>query len=173
MNVFLGSLMLVPYNFAPTGYAFCQGQLLPLSQNTALFSLFGTYYGGDGKSTFGLPTLTGALAVGFGQTPGFSNYSIGEAAGSPTVGLNALSAPPHTHQAQGTDSGGNSASPTGCALGKPGDGTQIYTTTTTPLVQMNSTSIEPYGKGLPHNNMMPYLALNWIVALQGIYPSRS
>src|ERR1035438_5269277 len=112
MNVFLGSLMLVPYTRAPQGYAFCQGQLLSLSSNTALFSLLGTYYGGDGKSTFGLPNLPGCLAVGFGQSPGFSNYSLGENGGTTTVTLGAQNAPPHTHQAQGTESAGNSAGPT-------------------------------------------------------------
>ena len=173
MNVFLGSLMLVPYTRAPQGYAFCQGQLLPLSSNTALFSLLGVIYGGDGRSTFGLPNLVGSLAVGQGQKPGFSNYTIGSSGGTTTVTLQAQNAPPHTHQAQGTDSAGNSASPTNCVLGKPNDNSQIYTTNTTQLMQMNSNSIEPYGTAGPHNNMMPFLSLNWIIALQGIYPQRS
>jgi microcystin-dependent protein len=173
MQVFIGSLMLVPYTRSPTGYAFCQGQLLPLSQNTALFSLLGTYYGGDGKSTFGLPNLVAGLAVGQGQSPGFSNYTIGSSGGSATVTLNGQQVPPHTHQAQGADAVSNSASPTNCALAKPSDGTQIYTSVTSPLVQMQSNSIQPYGNGGPHNNMMPYQVLNWIIALQGIYPSRN
>ncbi|MGA9529794.1 MAG: tail fiber protein [Terriglobales bacterium] len=173
MQVFLGSLMLVPYTFAPRGYAFCQGQQLPISSNTALFSLLGTIYGGDGKSTFGLPNLTGRLAVGQGQAPGFSNYVIGSTGGTPTVTLSAQQVPGHTHQAQGADANATSASPTNCALAKPSDNTQLYTTTTNPLVQMQSNSIQPYGNGLPHNNMMPFLALNWIIALQGIFPPRS
>jgi microcystin-dependent protein len=174
MNVFLGSLMLVPYNFAPRGYAFCQGQVLPISQNTALFSLLGTIYGGNGTSTFGLPNLQGALAVNQGQGPGLSNYNIGQTGGSPSVTLQAQSTPSHTHQPQGVDPPvANSSNPTNGALGKPSDGTLIYATATAPLQPMNPGSVQNYGTGQPHNNMMPYLVLNWIIALQGIFPSRS
>jgi len=96
-SVFIGSLMLVPYNFAPVNYALCQGQTLPISQNTALFSLLGTTFGGDGKSTFALPNLQGNLAVGAGQAAGLSNYTLGQTGGSPTVTLNPTQVPPHTH----------------------------------------------------------------------------
>jgi len=173
MQVFIGSLMLVPYTRSPTGYAFCQGQLLTLSQNTALFSLLGTTYGGNGTSNFGLPTLPGALAVGQGQSPGFSNYPLGSTGGSPTVTLNGQQVTPHTHQALGADVTAAAVSPTGAALAKPSDGTQIYTTNASALIQMQSQSVQMIGNGGPHNNMMPFLALNWIIALQGIYPPRS
>ncbi|MGA3294469.1 MAG: tail fiber protein [Candidatus Acidiferrales bacterium] len=172
-QVFLGSLMLVPYTRVPTGFAFCQGQLLPIAQNTALFSLLGTTYGGDGRTTFGLPNLQGSLGVGQGQKPGYSNYPIGSKGGTPTVTLNSQQVPSHTHQALGTDAAGDSAAPTGNALAKPSDNTTIYTTNTTPLVQMQSQSVQLYGNGGPHNNMMPFTTLNWIIALQGIFPPRS
>jgi microcystin-dependent protein len=173
MNVFMGSLMLVPYKFAPNGYAFCQGQLLPVSQNAALFSLLGTIYGGNGSTNFGLPNLQGALAVSQGQGPGLSNYNIGQTGGTTTVQLSAQQTPSHTHQAQGADVVANSTNPTNGALAKPSDGTQIYTTATSPFLAMNPGSVQNYGTGRPHNNLMPYLALNWIIALQGIFPSRN
>jgi microcystin-dependent protein len=168
MENFLGQLALFPWSNIPKGWVPCKGQLLQVNQFQALFSLLGTTFGGDGRTTFGLPDLQGRTPIGSNNS-----FPLGNRGGEEFHQLTGNEVAAHTHQAQGTDSGGNSASPTGCALGKPGDGTQIYTTTTTPLVQMNSTSVEPYGKGQPHNNMMPYLALNWIIALQGIYPSRS
>jgi microcystin-dependent protein len=169
-QVFVGSLMLVPYSRSPVGFAFCQGQLLPVSKNAALYSLFGNTYGGKGTPNFGLPNLQGAVAVGQGQKPGYSNYTLGGAGGTPTVTLNGQQVPGHTHQAQGADINGSAVSPTGAALGKPSDGTLIYTTNASPLVQMQSQAIQFYGSGGTHNNMMPYLTLNWIVALQGIFP---
>jgi len=172
MNVFIGSLMLVPYNFAPTGWAFCQGQLLAISSNTALFSLLGTTYGGDGKSTFGLPDLRGSLAISAGQGQGLGLYNLGEAGGSQTVQLNSNQVPPHSHPFMATDSAANSASPTSSALAKPGTNDMLYSSATSPLASMNAAMVQPAGSGQPHNNMMPYLALNWIIALQGIFPSR-
>ena len=173
MFVFIGSLMLVPYTRSPTNFAFCQGQLLSIPSNTALFSLLGTYYGGNGTSNFGLPTLPGCHAIGYGQGSGISNYVIGETGGTPTVTLQTQQVTPHTHQAMGTDAISNSVSPTSSALGKPNDNTQLYTTNVTNQVQMQSQSVQMYGSGGPHNNMMPFETLNWIIALQGIYPQRS
>jgi microcystin-dependent protein len=170
-SVFIGSLMLVPYNFAPVNYALCQGQTLPISQNTALFSLLGTTFGGDGKSTFALPNLQGNLAVGAGQAAGLSNYTLGQTGGSPTVTLNPTQVPPHTHAFLAADRPANSASPTGGALARPATDL-LYTTATTPAVGMNASMVQPAGSGQPHNNVMPSLGLNWIIALQGIYPTR-
>jgi microcystin-dependent protein len=170
-SVFIGSLMLVPYNFAPVNYALCQGQTLPISQNTALFSLLGTTFGGDGKSTFALPNLQGNLAVGAGQAAGLSNYTLGQTGGSPTVTLNPTQVPPHTHAFLAADRPANSASPTGGALARPATDL-LYTTATTPAVGMNASMVQPAGSGQPHNNVMQSLGLNWIIALQGIYPTR-
>ena len=170
-SVFIGSLVLVPYNFAPVNYALCQGQTLPISQNTALFSLLGTTFGGDGKSTFALPNLQGNLAVGAGQAAGLSNYTLGQTGGSPTVTLNPTQVPPHTHAFLAADRPANSASPTGGALARPATDL-LYTTATTPAVGMNASMVQPAGSGQPHNNVMPSLGLNWIIALQGIYPTR-
>ncbi len=171
-QVFIGSLMLVPYNFAPLNYALCQGQTLAISQNTALFSLLGTTFGGDGRTNFMLPNLQGNLAVGAGQGPGLSNYNLGQPGGSATATLLPQQVPPHTHSFMATESATNSASPTGCALAKTGPTDLLYSTASTPLVPMNPTMVQPAGSSLPHDNMMPSLGLNWIIALNGIYPTR-
>jgi microcystin-dependent protein len=176
-QVFIGSLMLVPYNFAPVGFALCQGQTLGIAQNTALFSLLGTTFGGNGTSNFMLPNLQGNLAVGAGQAPGLSLYTLGGAGGTPAVNLTgqgpgAPPVPPHTHSFMAADAAVNSASPTGCALAKPASTDVLYTSATTPAVGMNPSMVQPAGGGQPHNNMMPGLGLNWIIALTGLYPSR-
>jgi microcystin-dependent protein len=175
-QVFLGSLMLVPYNFAPAGFALCQGQTLPVSQYTALFSLLGTTFGGNGQSNFMLPNLQGNLAVSSGQAAGLSNYNLGGIGGSSTVNLTPptdqpVPVPPHTHAFMAADTVANSASPTGCALAKP-TADVLYTTATTPAVGMNPSMVQPAGGGQAHNNVMPSLGLNWIIAMQGIYPTR-
>jgi microcystin-dependent protein len=169
--VFVGSLMLVPYPRAPLGFALCQGQTLSVSQNTALYSLIGNIYGGT-ASTFLLPNLQARVAVGQGQKPGYSSYAIGSSGGAPTVTLKAQEVSGHTHQALGADANGTSSNPTNCALAKPSDGTTIYTTNASALVAMQSQSVQLYGGGGSHNNMMPFTTLNWIIALQGIFPSR-
>ena len=175
---FLGQLMLVGFNFAPTGWAICAGQILPITQNTALFSLFGTTFGGNGTSNFGLPNLQGNVVVGAGQGPGLTLYDVGETGGSSTVTLLASEVPQHTHAANAHSGRANLSTPNNtAAFGEAsGLGGPIYNTTTNPaptLVQMSQATLPPAGGNLPHNNMMPYLTLNWIVALQGIYPSRS
>jgi microcystin-dependent protein len=171
-TVFIGSLMLVPYNFAPIGWAFCQGQTLAISSNTALFSLLGTNFGGNGTSNFNLPNLQGSLALGTGQGSGLRSYNLGQVGGSATVTLLQTQVPPHSHGFMATDTAANSASPTGCALAKPA-GDMLYTSATSPMVPMNSSMVQMAGGNLPHNNMMPSLGLNWIIALQGIFPPRS
>lgn len=171
--VFVGSLMLVPYNFAPAGYAVCAGQLLPISSNTALFSLLGTVFGGNGTSNFGLPNLQGSLAVGQGQAPGLQTYVMGEAGGSPAVTLITATVPPHTHSVLAGKLPANLNAPQGNVLATAsGTNPQIYNSAGANLVAMSGQSLNVVGGSLPHNNMMPYLGLQWIIALQGIYPPR-
>lgn len=167
-QVYLGSLMLVPYTFAPTGWALCQGQLMQIRSNTALFSLLGTYYGGDGVTTFGLPNLQGAVPVAQGQGPGLSPYDLGQSGGTTSVTLLSGQVPPHNHSMLATSSPASSASPANTAFAEA----PIFTTDTGHVVQMNQTAIQPVGGSQPHNNMMPYQVLNWIIALQGIFPPR-
>lgn len=175
MDPFVAQLMLVPYNFPPKGWAFCQGQLMAISQNTALFSLIGTYYGGNGTSNFGLPDLRGRAPISQGQSPGFSDYVIGELAGVENVTLLFTEMPMHSHAPQGVAQHGNQASPSNFALSDGVDQNSapidLYAAGA-PTVLMNGNAIGPAGNSLPHNNMMPYLTLNWVIALQGVFPSR-
>lgn len=170
-QVFLGSLMLVPYNFAPFGYAFCNGQLMSISQNTALFSLLGTQFGGDGRTTFGLPNLQGSVAIGQGQGPGLELYNMGEVAGSQAVTLNGSTVPQHNHAVLAGKVAANLNTPKGNALSLS-NSPQVYSTAATPLAPMNAQSLNPVGGNQQHNNMMPYQGLQWIIALQGIFPPR-
>jgi microcystin-dependent protein len=171
-EVFIGSLMLVPYTFPPKGWAFCQGQLLSISQNTALFSLLGTFYGGDGRSTFGLPNLQGSVAIGQGQGPGLSNYVIGQSGGASSVTLQPAETPfPHQHSIMATIAPANQTGAANSGMGRTSS--NIYSGQTSPLVDMNQAALSVVGGSQPHNNLMPYLTLNWIIALQGIFPTRS
>jgi len=172
-TTFVGALMLVPYNFAPTGFAFCNGQLMPISQNTALFSLLGTFYGGDGKSTFALPDLQGAHAIGAGQGSGLSLYDLGQQGGTENVTLLQSEIPVHTHTYSSAKTQSTLNSPTGNALAKQTGNDKIFSSTLTPTILMNPTAIGVTGANFPHNNMMPFQALNWIIALQGVFPPRS
>lgn len=169
---FVGEVRVFGFNFPPKGWAFCDGQLLPISQNTALFSLLGTFYGGDGKSTFALPNLQGNLSVSQGQGAGLQQYFIGESGGSQTVTLLQTEMPLHNHNLE-TDTldpvdGG---SPANASLGKS-PSTLMYTNATSPQVQMNAQAIVANGGSQPHNNMMPYLCLNFCIAMQGVFPAR-
>jgi microcystin-dependent protein len=167
---FVAEIRIFPFNFAPTGWAFCDGQLLPLSQNTALFSLLGTTYGGDGKSNFALPDLQGSIPVQSGQGPGLSLYDLGEQTGVETVTLLQSEIPAHTHsmRAQTVDQGDNRVPGPSLDLGN----TQVYSDASTPNTQLDPSAAAPAGGGLPHNNLMPYLTLTYCIALQGIYPPR-
>jgi len=171
---FVSEIRIFAGNFAPTGWALCNGQLLPISQNTALFSLLGTTYGGDGRTTFGLPNLQGSAPLGAGQGPGLSLRDLGELGGEQTVTLLSTEMPSHSHTAQASTSGGTD-SPTNAAWGESKLGK-------TPLpvyaasgnnVPMNPFALSITGGNSPHNNMPPYLCLTFIIALQGIYPARS
>lgn len=161
--------MLVGFNYAPTNFALCQGQLLAIASNTALYSLLGTYYGGDGRSTFGLPDLRGCTGVGMGQAKTGTQYSMGDKSGSETVTLLSGQVPPHTHTisaAHATSS--DQSSPAGNGLGPA----SLYSNSQANLTPLNASAVSMVGQNMPHNNLMPYLTLNWIICLNGIYPPR-
>ena len=175
-NLFVGQLLLVPFNFNPRGWQFASGQILPISQNTALFSLLGTTYGGDGKSTFALPDLRGRIPIGAGQSPGFQQYDLGEISGTETVTLLTNEMPLHNHNLTAFATGNNVGNPVGHVFSHIGisDGAAAYGASTAPLNDTLSPNIlKLAGGNQPHDNMMPYLTLNWIIALQGVFPSRS
>jgi microcystin-dependent protein len=170
---FVAEIRMFAGNFAPRGWAQCNGQLLPISQNTALFSLLGTFYGGDGKSTFALPNLQGSVPVGQGQGPGLSDYFIGQQGGSQTITLLQSEMPSHSHQVQAYNADpALVATPSPqMVLGKAAGGPSPYRTdqnNTTMSLQACSIA----GGGLPHNNLMPYLTVTFIIAMQGVFPAR-
>ena len=169
---FVAEIRIFPFTFAPTGWAFCDGQLLPISQNTALFSLLGTTYGGNGTSNFALPDLQGAAPMHPGQGPGLSLRDLGETGGSDTVTLLESEIPSHVHQLRGNSAVGDSPLPGGDVAARPGS-TQVYQSTTNAnLVAMAPEALAPAGGDQPHNNLMPYLTLNFNIALQGVFPAR-
>jgi microcystin-dependent protein len=172
---FVAEIRLFPFNFAPKGWAFCNGQLLPISQNTALFSLLGTTYGGDGRSTFGLPNLQGSAAMHQGQGPGLSQRFLGETGGQQTVTLTLTQMPAHTHTANGKAAGGT-ANPSSMVWGTSNAGkvaANFYAPAAPAPVNMNAGALANTGGSQPHNNMMPYLTLNFCIAMQGVFPPRS
>ncbi|HZD48919.1 MAG TPA: tail fiber protein [Silvibacterium sp.] len=175
---FLAEIRIFPFSFAPYGWAFCNGQILPLSQNTALFSLLGTTYGGNGTSNFALPNLQGNAPMHPGQGPGLSSHILGETGGSATVTLLLTQMAAHTHSINCIDGarvGGQTGVPTNAILVKTGGTpTNAYTTSGAPQNQtMAAAMVGPVGGNQPHNNLMPYLTLNFCIAMQGIYPPRS
>jgi microcystin-dependent protein len=171
---FVAEIRIFPFNFAPKGWAFCNGQILPISQNTALFSLLGTTYGGDGKSTFALPDLEGSAPLHPGQGQGLSLYDLGQTGGTEFVTLLESEMPAHAHNltAHSADAADNGTPGPTLVYAKSNNG-MAYTTTTTPAVNMNFQYLSPAGGSLPHNNLMPYLTLNFCIALQGVFPPRS
>ena len=172
-NPFVAEIRIFTGNFAPKGWALCDGQLLPISQNTALFSLLGTTYGGDGKSNFALPNLQGRTPMHPGQGPGLSLHDLGETGGSDTVSLLESEIPSHTHALMADAAIGDVEQPgSTLALARSNPGT-IYTAATPPLVLMSDSTVAPAGGDQPHNNLMPYLTLNFCIALQGVYPPRT
>jgi microcystin-dependent protein len=171
MDPFVAEIRVFPFNFAPKGWAFCNGQLLPISQNTALFSLLGTTYGGDGKSTFALPDLQGSAPMHPGQGPGLSLHDLGETGGSDTVTLLESEIPAHIHGVSASQSDGTSQSPANERLAS-GIGIAQYAASNN-LTQLSSQVITPAGGDQPHNNLQPYLTLNFCIALQGVYPPRT
>ncbi len=169
MDPFVGELRLFGFNFAPRGWALCQGQLLPIAQNTALFSLLGTTYGGNGQTTFALPDLRGRAPIGFGQGPGLSDRVQGQWVGAEQVTLVGAQLPPHNHTV-GASSAATGKSPAGSY---PAFTTGASSYGGTADLQMSPTMVGGGGGSQPHGNMSPALVLNWCIALEGIFPSRS
>ena len=170
---FVAEIRIFPFNFAPKGWAFCDGQLLPLSQNTALFSLLGTTYGGNGKSNFALPNMQGNAPMHPGQGPGLSLHDLGETGGSETVSLLESEIPSHAHTMRGLIDDGDLKLPAPTRSFAKSGGGNAYTTTTSGLQAMSGSTIAPAGGDQPHNNMQPYLTLNFCIALQGVFPPRT
>jgi microcystin-dependent protein len=169
---FVAEIRIFPFNFPPKGWAFCDGQLLPISQNTALFSLLGTTYGGDGKSTFALPDIQGSAVIQPGQGPGLSLHDLGETGGAETVTLLQSEIAAHSHSLVASTQPGEDPSPGGEALGRS-VGASLYQTSGAGLSAMAPQALSPAGGDQPHNNMQPYLTLNFCIALQGVFPPRS
>lgn len=168
MEPFLGQIQAFGFNFAPRGWAKCDGQLLPIAQNSALFSLLGTIYGGDGRTTFGLPDLRGRVSLHMGQGPGLSSRQIGEKGGSESNTLNVSQMPSHNHSANAVAEAADNSKPEGNSLASsPSYKDQA------PDAVLRSTTVGNTGGGQAVNNMEPFLVINWCIALQGIYPSRS
>jgi microcystin-dependent protein len=173
IDPFVAEIRSFPFSFPPVGWAFCDGQLMPLSQNTALFSLLGTTYGGDGKSTFALPDCQGRCVVEPGEGNGLSLRSLGEVGGTETVTLLDSEMPVHTHSLSASPQPASTAIPTATtALARGFGGSPYKASPFTPNVNMAFQTIAPAGSGFPHNNMMPYMTLNFCIALQGVFPAR-
>ena len=175
---FVGEIRVFGFNFAPRGWALCNGQLLPLSQNTALFSLLGTQYGGDGRSTFGLPNYQGSVAVSQGQGSGLSVWDVGQSQGETSTTLLLSEIPVHNHVLNVTSANGTQVTSTNAQLARGFKGTLASSTTArmysaaAPDQPMSPQALNIAGSGLPHNNMMPYLTFNFCIALQGVFPPR-
>ena len=171
---FVAEIRIFAGNFAPTGWALCNGQILSISQNTALFSLLGTTYGGNGTSNFGLPNLQGSAPMHFGQGAGLSPRVLGETGGETTVTVLQGQMPSHAHVAEGASIPGDAVSPAGNLPAVPGQsrGATAYTAGAG-TGTLAASALSPSGGSQPHNNMPPYLTLNFIIALQGIFPPRS
>jgi microcystin-dependent protein len=190
MDPILGQLILFPFSWAPRGWALCYGQLLPINENQALFSLIGTYFGGDGRTTFGLPDLRGRIPMGQGQGPGLQPYSIGQRGGFEMINMSVANLAAHFHQQDlssataqllGNEEGPDSQVPKNCTLTKS-ETTELYSTEApdeTKNFHVGSIKITgggntlPTGNNQPLENRQPYLVMNWCIALEGIYPSRS
>ncbi|MGA8223298.1 MAG: tail fiber protein [Candidatus Acidiferrales bacterium] len=169
LEPFLGQIMIVPYNFAPRGWETCDGQIMSISQNTALFSLLGTTYGGDGRTTFALPDLRGRVPIGMGQGPGLSNYVQGETGGEETVTLTLSQIPSHTHVPQGSPTVANTGSPAGANWAMP---RVLLYSSGAPSVGMSGAALGSTGGNQPHDNMKPYLVMTYVIAVTGVFPSR-
>ena len=172
---FVGEVRIFCGNFAPRGWAFCNGQLLPISQNTALFSLLGTSYGGDGRSTFALPNLQGAFPMHAGSSagPGLSPRNVGQSGGGETVTLSTAQLPAHGHALQAVPGASTGTPDAGVSLAPTSNGTALYRASDGVYLNTAPSDLAASGGGGPHDNLPPYLALNFIIAMQGIFPPRS
>ena len=169
---FLGQIMFVPYNFAPRGWADCDGQTLSIAQNQALFALLGTTYGGNGQTTFALPDASGKVIISAGQSSFGTSYTIGQTGGSDTVVLTQNELPAHNHQVIATEDSATENIPTDSVPASTKKLDKEYSSSFTDTVIMKTGSITPSGSNMPHNNQMPSLVLKCIIALEGIFPSR-
>ena len=166
---FLAEILIVGFNFAPRGYAFCDGQILPINQNQSLYSLLGTTYGGDGRTTFGLPELRGRTPIHKGNSNGGMNHQLGQKGGAETSTLSAAEMPQHDHVAKASGDNADTRNPTGNVLGRA---LNLYHDPSN-LTPLRSGTVPNVGGGQAHENMMPYLALNYCIALRGLFPSRN
>jgi microcystin-dependent protein len=176
MNPYVGEIRIFGFNFAPLGWATCDGQLLSIAQNTALFSLLGTNYGGNGTTTFGLPNFQGDTGVNQGQGAGLSQYFVGQQSGTTTVTLNQTNLPSHNHAINTLGAGTskqNLHAPTNAAFLGTSLPDKLYAKTVTPTLAMAPQAIGPSGQGQPHDNMQPYEVLIFCIAMVGVYPPRS
>ena len=167
---FLAEIKIVGFNFAPRGWAFCDGQILPINQNQSLFSLLGTTYGGDGRTSFALPDLRGRAPMHVGQSPGGTSHQLGQKGGQEAVALGQTEMPQHTHAASGSSTEGNVPVPAGNVLAE--SPVAMYSDPSN-LVALRNGTLASAGSGTAHNNMQPYRALNYCIALQGLFPSRN
>lgn len=166
---FVAEIRVFPYDFVPRGWLPCEGQLIQIRSNTALFSLLGVTYGGDGRATFALPDLRGRFPMGTGQGPGLSNRSLGEQVGNASVALTTAEMPSHTHGLRAT-AAANTANPSGAALANVATGGSVYRTPGS--LAASASSLAPAGGGQPHENRQPALALRFCIATIGIFPPR-
>ena len=177
MDAYVGEIRLMSFPFAPKGWAYCQGQLLPINQNQALFALLGTAFGGNGQTTFGLPDLRGRVIVGVGQGPGLSSYTWGQRGGVETVTLTQMQMPSHVHSYQGTIRTGTTAEYQEAGQGFPAQGPATEFATGTPNASFGPDALPgittPTGASQAHDNRQPLITLNYAIALQGVYPSRN
>lgn len=179
MDGYIGQIVMFAGNFAPRGWAFCNGQLLSIAQNTALFSILGTTYGGNGQTTFGLPDLRGRLAISPGTGPGLSPYQLGESGGIENVTLLVNEMPSHTHTANGTIQAKNGqpdeSNPGNMVPASLTNGTEGYADSSNTTMKSGGVNVtlNPAGGNQPHSNIQPYLCVNYIICLYGIYPSRN
>ncbi|MES2649670.1 MAG: tail fiber protein [Bacteroidota bacterium] len=169
---YIGEIFMSGFNFPPRGYANCSGQILSIAQNTALFSLLGTTYGGNGQTTFGLPDLRGRVPINMGQGPGLSNKNLGEMSGTEDVTLLPTQMPQHNHALNAVSQAGDISIPTNAFLANTGSLDKEYRATGTQTA-MNVAAIGNTGGSQPHSNMQPYLVVNFYIAIEGLFPSRN
>lgn len=167
---FLGSIIIVSFNFPPKGFAFCNGQLLPINQNQALFALLGTTYGGDGRQTFALPDLRGRAPIHNGQGSGLNSYVLGQKGGEENVTLTISQLPNHTHIATASTAPANTGAVGGTSWARP---RVLLYSASAPSTPMSSAALSPAGSNQAHQNLKPFLVLSYAIALQGIFPSRN
>ncbi len=171
-NPYIGEIRMFAGNFAPAGWALCQGQFMAIQTNAALYSILGTTYGGNGTTTFALPDFRGRVPLSSGQGPGLSNYLLGEQAGNENIALTSLQMPAHTHSVAALGSGGTQASPINGFPAIESTGTSMNYATS-PSALMNPQMLSPAGGSQPHSNIQPILCVNFIIALTGIFPSQA